>query len=91
VIGGSEVAVEYSSFFRAVGRRTTIVSRGALLTTQAPAGWTPICGGSSWTGCQRDVELLEHSVVTRILGAGRADWVPPACGPTSTVSTRLAT
>jgi dihydrolipoamide dehydrogenase len=37
VIGGSKVAVEYASFYRATGTPTTVVSRGALLGTGGPS------------------------------------------------------
>jgi dihydrolipoamide dehydrogenase len=76
VIGGSKVAVEYGSFFRAVGRPTTIVCRDALLTSAGPGRMDPDLRRFVVDGMrQRDVELLEHSVVTRIVGAGRAEGV----------------
>lgn len=76
VIGGSKVAVEYGSFFRAVGRPTTIISRSGVLTGAGPGRMDPDLRQFVVNGMrQRDVEVLEHSFVTRILGAGRAESV----------------
>jgi dihydrolipoamide dehydrogenase len=76
VIGGSKVAVEYASFYRATGTPTTIVSRGALLTTGGPGRMDDdlrrfVVGGMR----ARDVGLLEHSTVSRIVGADRVEAV----------------
>jgi dihydrolipoamide dehydrogenase len=76
VIGGSKVAVEYGSFFRAVGRPTTIVSRSDLLTSAGPGRMDPDLRRFVVDGMRlRDVEVLEHSVATRIVGDGRVEGV----------------
>ena len=76
VIGGSKVAVEYGSFFRAVGRPTTIVSRSDLLTSAGPGRMDPDLRRFVVDGMRlRDVEVLEHSVATRIVGDRRVEGV----------------
>jgi 2-oxopropyl-CoM reductase (carboxylating) len=76
VIGGSKVAVEYASFYRATGTPTTVVSRSGLLSTGGPGRMDDDLRRFVIDGMRaRDVELLEHSTVTRITGQGRADGV----------------
>ncbi|MBW0107436.1 NAD(P)/FAD-dependent oxidoreductase [Pseudonocardia sp. KRD-182] len=76
VIGGSKVAVEYGSFFRAVGRPTTIVSRSDLLTSAGPGRMDPDLRRFVVDGMRlRDVEVLEHSTATRIVGDRRVEGV----------------
>jgi dihydrolipoamide dehydrogenase len=76
VIGGSKVAVEYGSFFRAVGRPTTIVSRSALLTSGGPARMDADLRQFVVDGMRtRGIDVLEHSVATRIVGDGRVHGV----------------
>lgn len=84
VIGGSKVAVEYASFYRATGTPTAVVSRGELLTTGGPGRMDDDLRRFIIDGMRdRDVELLEHSTATRIIGRDRVeavDVVTPA-GP----------
>lgn len=76
VIGGSKVAVEYGSFFRAVGRPTTIISRSALLTSGGPARMDADLRQFVVDGMRtRGIDVLEHSVATRIVGDGRVQGV----------------
>ncbi|WP_219419199.1 FAD-dependent oxidoreductase [Pseudonocardia nigra] len=76
VIGGSKVAVEYASFYRATGTPTTIVSRAELLTSGGPARMDVDLRRFVVDGMRlRDLELLEHSVVTRIVGCDRVEGV----------------
>ena len=76
VIGGSKVAVEYGSFFRAVGRPTVIVSRSALLTSGGPARMDADLRQFVVDGMRtRGIDVLEHSVATRIVGDGRVQGV----------------
>ena len=75
-VGGSKVAVEYASFYRATGTPTTIVSRGPLLATGGPGRMDDdlrrfVVGGMR----ARDVRLLEHSTVSRIVGADTVEAV----------------
>ncbi|GLZ49325.1 dihydrolipoyl dehydrogenase [Actinomycetospora sp. NBRC 106375] len=76
VIGGSKVAVEYASFYRATGTPTTVVSRAEVLTSGGPALMDDDLRGFVVEQMHsRDLELLEHSVVTRILGEERVEGV----------------
>jgi dihydrolipoamide dehydrogenase len=76
VIGGSKVAVEYASFYRATGTPTTIVSRGALLTGGGPGRMDDDLRRFVIDGMRaRDIELLEHSTVSRIAGENRVEAV----------------
>jgi 2-oxopropyl-CoM reductase (carboxylating) len=76
VIGGSKVAVEYASFYRATGTPTTVVSRTEVLTSGGPAHMDDDLRTFVVEGMRsRDLELLEHSVVTRILGEERVEGV----------------
>ena len=76
VIGGSKIAVEYASFYRATGTPTTIVSRGALLSTGGPGRMDDDLRRFVVDGMRlRDVGLLEHSTVTRITGEHRVEAV----------------
>ena len=76
VIGGSKVAVEYASFYRATGTPTTIVSRGALLTGGGPGRMDDDLRRFVIDGMRaRDVELLEYSTVSRIAGENRVEAV----------------
>ena len=76
VIGGSKVAVEYASFYRATGTPTTIVSRGALLSTGGPGRMDDDLRDFVVSGMRaRGIELLEHTAVSRITGQHRAEAV----------------
>jgi 2-oxopropyl-CoM reductase (carboxylating) len=76
VIGGSKVAVEYASFYRATGTPTTIVSRTTILTSGGPAHMDDDLREFVVDGMRsRDLELLEDTVVTRILGHERVEGV----------------
>jgi 2-oxopropyl-CoM reductase (carboxylating) len=76
VIGGSKVAVEYASFYQATGTPTTVISRGALLSTGGPGRMDDDLRRFIVHGMRvRGVELLEHSTVSRITGQHRADGV----------------
>jgi 2-oxopropyl-CoM reductase (carboxylating) len=79
VIGGSKVAVEYASFYRATGTPTAVVSRGEVLTTGGPGRMDEDLRRFIVDGMRdRDVELLEHSTVTRIAGRDRVEAVEVA-------------
>ena len=79
MIGGSKVAVEYASFYRATGTPTTIVSRGALLSTGGPGRMDDDLRHFVIDGMQvRGIELLEHSTVSRITGHERVEAVEVA-------------
>jgi dihydrolipoamide dehydrogenase len=81
VIGGSKVAVEYASFYRATGTPTTVVSRGALLGTGGPSHMDDDMRRFIIDGMRtRGVELLENATVTRIAGDGHVAAVEVA-GP----------
>lgn len=76
VIGGSKVAVEYASFYRATGTPTTVVSRGDLLTSGGPGRMDTdlrnfVVGGMR----ERDVRLLERSEALAIIGTDRVESV----------------
>ena len=76
VIGGSKVAVEYASFYRATGTPTTIVSRGTLLSTGGPGRMDDDLRRFVVDGMQvRGVGLLERSTVSRITGDERVEAV----------------
>jgi 2-oxopropyl-CoM reductase (carboxylating) len=76
VIGGSKVAVEYASFYRATGTPTAIVSRGPILSTGGPSRMDDDLRHFVIDGMRvRDLELLEHSTVTRIAGRDRVEAV----------------
>ena len=76
VIGGSKVAVEYASFYQATGTPTTIISRGALLTTGGPGRMDDDMRRFIVDGMRvRGVELLENTTVTRICGDGHVTAV----------------
>jgi dihydrolipoamide dehydrogenase len=76
VIGGSKVAVEYASFYRATGTPTTIISRSSLLTTAGPGRMDEDLRAFIVDGMRsRDVRLLEHSQATAIVGADRVEGV----------------
>ena len=76
VIGGSKVAVEYASFYRATGTPTAIVSRGALLSTGGPGRMDDDLRRFVIDGAQaRGIELLEHSTVSHITGQHRVEAV----------------
>jgi pyruvate/2-oxoglutarate dehydrogenase complex dihydrolipoamide dehydrogenase (E3) component len=76
VIGGSKVAVEYASFYRATGTPTAIVSRGPVLGTGGPGRMDDDLRRFVIDGMRaRDVELLEHSSVTRIVGRDQVEAV----------------
>jgi 2-oxopropyl-CoM reductase (carboxylating) len=79
VIGGSKVAVEYASFYRATGTPTAVVSRGELLSTGGPGRMDDDLRRFIIDGMRdRDVELLERSTVTRIAGRDRVEAVEVA-------------
>ena len=76
VIGGSKVAVEYASFYRATGTPTTIVSRSALLSTGGPGRMDDDLRQFVVHGMRsRGIELLEQTAVSRITGRHRAEAV----------------
>ncbi len=76
VIGGSKVAVEYASFYRATGTPTTIISRGELLTGGGPGRMDDDLRDFVTDGMRlRDLQLLEHSTATRIVGVDRVEGV----------------
>ena len=76
VIGGSKVAVEYASFYQATGTPTTVISRGALLSTGGPGRMDDDLRRFIVDGMRaRGIELLEHSTAGRITGQRRADGV----------------
>ena len=76
VIGGSKVAVEYASFYRATGTPTTIVSRGALLSTGGPGRMDDDLRSFVIDGMRaRGIQLLEHTAASRITGQHRAEAV----------------
>ena len=79
VIGGSKVAVEYASFYRATGTPTTIVSRGALLATGGPGRMGHDLRRFAVDGMRtRGVELLEHSTAVRVTGTRHVEAVEVA-------------
>jgi 2-oxopropyl-CoM reductase (carboxylating) len=79
VIGGSKVAVEYASFYRATGTPATVVSRGPLLATGGPGRMDEDLRRFIIDVMRdRDVELLEYSTVTRITGRDQAAAVAVA-------------
>ena len=97
VIGGSKVAVEYASFYRATGTPTTIVSRGALLSTGGPGRMDDDLRHFVIDGMQvRGIELLEHaarSAASPDMSGSRRWRSPPRTGrsglrPTSSSSPR---
>jgi dihydrolipoamide dehydrogenase len=76
VIGGSKVAVEYASFYRATGKPTTVVSRGELLSTGGPGRMDDDMRRFIVDGMRvRGVELLENTTATRITGDGQVTGV----------------
>jgi dihydrolipoamide dehydrogenase len=76
VIGGSKIAVEYASFYRATGTPTTIVSRSDLLATGGPGQMDDDLRAFVVDGMRsRDVRLLEHSEATAIVGEERVEGV----------------
>lgn len=76
VVGGSKVAVEYASFFRSMGRPTTVVSRHAVLSSGSPGRMDDDLRDFVVTAMrERDLPILEHSVVTRIVGEDRVQGV----------------
>ena len=79
VIGGSKVAIEYASFYRATGTPTTIVSRGALLATGGPGRMDHDLRRFAVDGMRtRGVELLEHSTAVRVTGTRHVEAVEVA-------------
>lgn len=76
VIGGSKVAVEYASFFRSIGRTTTVVSRHGLLSSGSPGRMDDDLRSFIVDGMRaRDLTVLEDSVVSRIIGTDRVSGV----------------
>jgi len=81
VIGGSKVAVEYASFFHAVGRPTTVVCRGRILSSGSPGRMDDDLRDYIVSAMRdRGITLLEHSRVQRIVGKDRVSgaevWTP---------------
>lgn len=76
VVGGSKVAVEYASFFHAAGRPTTVVSRGAVLSSGSPGRMDRELRDYV-VGSMRDrgLDLLEHTRAFRLVGDGRVQGV----------------
>ncbi len=76
VIGGSKVAVEYSSFFQATGCQTTILTRSPLLRTANLHHVDEDLRGYVVDGMRtRGIEIIEGAIPVEIKGAERVERV----------------
>lgn len=76
VIGGGKVAVEYGSFFNALGKNTTIVSRSDVLSSPDLANLDGDVRAFVVDNMrERDLTLLENTSVRRIVGVDRVESV----------------
>ncbi len=86
IVGGSKVAVEYGSFFQAMGCQTTIVTRAPLLRTASLHHVDDDLRRYVVDGMRlRGIEILEGAVPLEIKGSERVERVTVALADGSTV------
>lgn len=86
IIGGSKVAVEYGSFFQAMGCQTTILTRSPLLRTASLHHVDEDLRRYVIDGMRaRGMEILEGATVQKIAGGDRVEGVVVDLADGSTV------